>query len=131
MRAAITTWPRPTTAIPRIANPTASETNCRWRAWRFCSRWGSRLIRTMSVETPQGQTAADQQHRRIGRKLPRPNSVRHRHIGERIADNRVYAGALGNQLVQPGHQRAAASKHDLVDLAVRGRGEEKLQRPGN
>ena len=36
--------------------------------------------------------------------------------------------ALGDELVEPGEHRAAAGEHDVVDLVVRGRGEEELQR---
>src|SRR5208283_2928029 len=131
MRAAMMMWTSPTTAMPRIASPTASETNCRCRAWRFCSRWGSRLMRTMSVKAPHRQAAADQQQRRIARKLPRPDTVRHRHVRERIADDGVDAGPLGDQLVQGRNERATAGEHDLVDLVVRSRGKEELQRPGH
>src|SRR5579863_3954379 len=96
----------------------ASETNCRCRAWRFCSRWGSRLTRTMSVEASHGEPAADQQQRRIGGKLPRPNAVRYRHVRERVADDGVDAGTLGNQLVDAGNEGADARQDDLVDLVV-------------
>src|SRR5271155_2347675 len=123
-------WTSPTTAIARITSPTASEMNCRCRAWRFCSRWGSRLMRTMSVKASHRQTAADEEQRGIRGKLPRPDTIRHRHVRERVADDGVDAGTLPDQLVQGGNQRATAGEHDLVDLVVGGRGEEELQRPG-
>src|SRR5580765_697552 len=120
------------TASASTARPMAIDTNWRWRAWRFCSRCGSRLIRTMAlVEASQCEAAGDQQQRRVGGELSRTDAVRHRHVGERIGDDSVDAGTLGDQLVQARYQRAAAGEYDLVDLVVRSRGEEELEGAGD
>ena len=44
-------------ARPRIARPIASETNWRCRAWRFCSRCGSRLMRIIRSSAARGPQA--------------------------------------------------------------------------
>src|SRR5208282_6521740 len=110
MRAAMIMCTSPTRATAMMTSPTASETNCRWRAWRFCSRCGSRLMRTMSLKAAQGEPTGDQQQRRVAGKLPGPDPVRYRHARERVADDRVDAGPLGHELVERGHQRAPAGE---------------------
>src|SRR5215471_616987 len=129
---------RPTIARPSTASDTASDTNCRWRAWRFCSRCGSRLTRgaligraPRSLEASKREAGRDQQQRRILRELARPDAIGRLHVRERIAHDGRHAGALGDQLVESGQQRTPAGQHDLVDLVVRGRGEEELQCPGD
>src|SRR5438128_6094212 len=125
------TCTRPTTAMPSTASPTARDTNWRWRASRFCSRWGSRLMRTMLLEAPHGESARDQQQWCIGRELARAEPVRCCHVRERIADNGIHPGPLGDQFVEAGQKRAATAENDLVDLVVRGRSKEELQRAGD
>ena len=74
---------------------------------------------------------AIEQQRRVLRELARPDPLRRRHAGERVGDQRRHAGPLGDELVEPGQQRAAAGQDDLVDLVVRRRREEELQRAGD
>src|SRR6478609_919477 len=131
MRAASTPWTSATIATPKTASAMASVTNCRWRASRFCSRWGSRLMRMARsplFETAHRQPGGDHQHRRFLRQLARPDALGRLHRRERVGDHGGHAGALRDELVQPREQRAAAGQHDLVDLVVRRRREEELQR---
>src|SRR5690349_15660284 len=130
MRAARTTCTSPTIATPRTASVIASETNWRWRACRFCSRWGSRLMRMCAplFEAAHGEARRDHQHRRLLRELARPHALGRLHRRERVGDDRGHARALRDQLVEAGQERAAAGDHDLVDLVVRRRREEELQR---
>src|SRR6185312_2724960 len=140
---ASTRWTRPTTATAAIASSTASDTNCRLRAWRFCARCGRRLMRTEVLmraasravpwlfEAAQREPRRDRQERRVLRELARPDAVGHLHRRERVADHGGDARALGDELVEPRQQRAAARQNDLVDLVVRRRREEELQRAGD
>src|SRR6185312_16045585 len=134
MRAARTACTSATSAMPRIASEITSVTNCRWRASRFCSRWGSRLMRMAWVrpgwlfETAHGEAGGDHQHRRFLRELARLDPVGCLHRRERIGDDGRDAGALGDELVEARQQRTAARQYNLVDLVVRRRREEELQR---
>ena len=65
------------------------------------------------------------------RELPRPDPVRRLHVANGLATTRCHPGALGDELVEPGQQRAAAGQDDLVDLVVGRRREEELQRAGH
>ena len=59
----------------------------------------------------------------------RPGAAAPRHhghpMGVRDAEHGRHAGTLGDQIVQPRQQRAAARQHDVVDLVV---GVEALRR---
>src|ERR1700741_4477348 len=86
-------------------------------------------MRTMLVEAPHGKPAGDEQQRCVRGELPWTDPIRYRHVGERIAHDRVYARPLADQLVEAGKEGASSGEYDLVDLVVGSRGEEELQRP--
>src|SRR5690242_17951255 len=121
-------------ATPSTANAMTSETNWRWRASRFCSRWGSRLMRMAFYryralfEAAHGEAGCDHQHRRFLRELTGADAIGRLHCPKWIRDDRCNTCALGDELVQTGQQCTAAGKDDLIHLVVRRRREEELQR---
>ena len=87
-----------------------------------------RLVRSLTRSCASARPQRDQQHRRVLRELARADAVAGLHVHERVGEHGRHAGALGDQLVEPGQHGAAAGEHDVVDLVVLRRREEELQR---
>src|SRR5690349_19461827 len=104
-----------TTAAPMRA-PKMPTVKASLRSLRCCSRQGSRFMRGMSVEAPQGEAAGSEQRRRVALHGLRARLGRKLHLAERIAALGGDADTALHDLGHSGHVRAAAADEDAVRL---------------
>src|ERR1051325_4542832 len=93
---------RNTLNTPMPATMPARMLNCVWRALRRSSRQGSRLMRAMSVEAPQGESACHQQRRGLALHELGLGARGHLHLAEGVADHGRHAHLLGDALGRAG-----------------------------
>src|SRR6185312_14841305 len=109
--------------------PPMQPMNRSLRSLRFASRWGSRLMRGMSVEAPQRQSTRRQQGGRIALHRLRLGARGQLHLSERLTLLRGDADAAGDDFRHARDVGTAAADQDLLRLLASGaRGKVELQR---
>src|SRR5580698_5305025 len=103
-----------------MAAPPSATRNLSLRSLRLLSRWGSRFMRGISVETPQGESTGCQQRRGIALHRLRLGARGQLHLAERIALLGGDADAAGDDLRHAGDVGAAAAHQDLLGLLTPG-----------
>src|SRR3954469_5026087 len=112
-----------TTPAP-MSEPRTPTVKASFRSLRCCSRQGSRFMRGMSVEAPQGEAAGGEQRRRVALHGLRARLGRKLHLAERVPAFGGDADAALDHVGDPGHVGAATADEDAVGLfAPRARGE--------
>src|SRR5215475_8238850 len=116
------------TPAATAATPSATR-NASLRSLRWPSRQGSRFIRGMSVETPQGEATGGKERRGVALHRLRLGARGQSHLAERVALLGGDTHAAGNHFGDAGDVGAAAAHQDLLRLlAPRAGGEIELQR---
>src|SRR5215469_14586217 len=125
MAASMAIYMRPTVNRPAAAATPIRMLNCTCRALRRSSRQGSRLMRGILVEAPQGEAAGHQQRRGLGGGQLGLGARTDLHLSEGIAYHRRHAHLLSDAFGGTRDAGAAAADDDLVEVRIFAGGDRK------